>query len=110
MKSMITLIWLHLWSDVYNENNVNFANKGGKTGSVANRSGRYLTWNNVKTLHDTTFVLGDYDVNEDIGAPLLLGRPLAEIYDRNGISSQGSRYLMFFVILILPTTMKFSDM
>lgn len=27
--------------DTYNESNVNFANKGGKTGSVANRSGRY---------------------------------------------------------------------
>ena len=79
--------------DVYNENNVNFANKGGKTGSVANRSGRYLTWNNVKTLHDHNFrISGDYDVNEDIGVTFVAGATSRrDVYDRNGISSTGQQ-------------------
>ena len=79
--------------DVYNENNVNYANKGGKTGSVANRSGRYLTWNNVKTLHDHNFrISGDYEISEDIGVTFVAGATSRrDVYDRNGISSTGQQ-------------------
>ena len=79
--------------DVYDENNVNFANKGGKTGSVANRSGRYLTWNNVKTLHDHNFrISGDYEISEDIGVTFVAGATSRrDVYDRNGISSTGQQ-------------------
>ncbi len=79
--------------DIYNENNVNFANKGGKTGSVANRSGRYLTWNNVKLLHDHNLRLsGDFKVNEDIGVTFVAGATSRrDTYDRNGIESTGQQ-------------------
>ena len=79
--------------DVYNENNVNYANKGGKTGSVANRSGRYLTWNNVKLLHDHNVrISGDYEVSDDIGVTFVAGATSRrDVYDRNGIESTGQQ-------------------
>ena len=79
--------------DTYNESNVNYANKGGKTGSVANRSGRYQTWNNVKLLHDHNIRLsGDYEVNEDIGVTFVVGTTARrDVYNRNGISSTGQQ-------------------
>ena len=79
--------------DTYNESNVNYANKGGKTGSVANRSGRYQTWNNVKLLHDHNIrISGDYEINEDIGVTFVAGATSRrDVYNRNGISSTGQQ-------------------
>ena len=79
--------------DTYNENNVNFANRGGKTGSVANRSGRYQTWNNVKLLHDHNLRLsGNYDISEDFGVTFVVGATSRrDVYNRNGISSTGQQ-------------------
>jgi len=79
--------------DTFNENNINFANKGGKTGSVANRSGRYSTWNNVKLLHDHNIRLsGDYEVSEDIDVTFVVGATSRrDVYNRNGIESTGQQ-------------------
>ncbi|MCO4853762.1 MAG: TonB-dependent receptor plug domain-containing protein, partial [Flavobacteriaceae bacterium] len=73
--------------DVYNENNVNYSNKGGKTGSVATQSGVYDTWNNVKTIFDhNVSINGDYRINDDIGLTFALGATSrSDTYDRNGV-------------------------
>src|SRR6056300_1372852 len=79
--------------DVYNENNVNYSNKGGKTGSVATQSGVYDTWNNVKTIFDhNVSINGDYRINDDIGLTFALGATSrSDTYDRNGVSSTGQQ-------------------
>ena len=79
--------------DVYNENNVNYSNKGGKTGSVATQSGVYDTWNNVKTIFDHNFAInGDYRINDDLGLTFALGATSrSDTYDRNGVSSTGQQ-------------------
>jgi TonB-linked SusC/RagA family outer membrane protein len=79
--------------DVYNENNVNYSNKGGKTASVATQSGVYDTWNNVKTIFDHNFAVnGDYKINDDMGLTFALGATSrSDTYDRNGVASTGQQ-------------------
>ncbi len=79
--------------DVYSENNTNYSNKGGKTGSVANQSGVYQTWNNTKTINDHNFTLnGDYDINEDLDIAFALGATSrGDVFDRNGVASTGQQ-------------------
>jgi len=79
--------------DVYNENNINYSNKGGKTGSVGNQSGQYDTWNNVKTIftHNAT-ISGDYKLNDDYGLTFAVGaESRSDTYDRNGVASTGQQ-------------------
>ncbi len=61
--------------DVYNEGNVYYSNKGGKTGSVATKSGVYKTWNNTNRIQDHNLMISgknditsDIDVNYTVGA------------------------------------------
>ena len=79
--------------DVYSENNVNYANKGGKTGSVVNRNGLYETWNNKKTIFDHNFTLsGQYNITDEIGADFTVGfTTRSDTYDRNGVRSSGQQ-------------------
>lgn len=79
--------------DVYSENNTNYANKGGKTGSVVNRNGLYETWNNRKTIFDHNFtVSGQYNITEEIGADFTVGfTTRSDTYDRNGVRSSGQQ-------------------
>jgi len=79
--------------DTYSENNVNFANKGGKTGSVANRSGNYETWNNTKTINNHRITLsGTYDLSDDFDLNFTVGGDTrSDIYDRNGVASTGQQ-------------------
>lgn len=78
--------------DVYSENNVNFSNKGGKTGTLVNRNGIYETWNNTKTINDHNLTLsGDYKFN-DFGVTFNLGgTSRSDIFDRNGVRSTGQQ-------------------
>jgi len=79
--------------DVYAENNVNYSNKGGKTGSVVNQNGIYETWNNKKTIFDHNFtVSGQYNITEEIGADFTVGfTTRSDTYDRNGVRSTGQQ-------------------
>lgn len=79
--------------DVYSESNLNYANKGGKTGSVANRSGQYQTWNNTKLLHNHNVRLsGDYDISDKIGVTFTLGaESRRDVFDQNGLASTGQQ-------------------
>ena len=79
--------------DVYAENNVNYSNKGGKTGSVVNQNGIYETWNNKKTIFDHNFtVSGQYNITDDIGADFTVGfTTRSDTYDRNGVRSTGQQ-------------------
>jgi len=79
--------------DVYSENNSNYSNKGGKTGSVANQSGVYETWNNTNTIDDHNFSInGNYDINEDLDINFAVGvTSRRDVYDRNGVSSVGQQ-------------------
>jgi TonB-linked SusC/RagA family outer membrane protein len=79
--------------DVYAENNVNYSNKGGKTGSVVNQNGVYETWNNKKTIFDHNFtVSGQYNITEEIGADFTVGfTTRSDTYDRNGVRSTGQQ-------------------
>jgi len=79
--------------DVYSENNVNFSNKGGKTGSVANRSGVYDTWNNTKTIDDHNFSFsGNYDLSDFFDMNFVLGATSRrDVFNRNGVSSTGQQ-------------------
>jgi len=79
--------------DVYSENNSNYSNKGGKTGSVANQSGIYQTWNNTNTIDDHNFTLnGNYDINEDLDISFSVGATSRrDVYDRNGVASVGQQ-------------------
>ncbi|NQV77666.1 MAG: SusC/RagA family TonB-linked outer membrane protein [Lutibacter sp.] len=79
--------------DVYSENNSNYSNKGGKTGSAANISGVYQTWNNTNTIDDHNFTLnGNYDINEDIDLSFSIGATSrSDVYDSNGVGSVGQQ-------------------
>lgn len=79
--------------DVYSENNTNYSNKGGKTGSVANQSGQYDTWNNTKTIFDHNISInGDYNIGDDYGLTFTLGATSrSDTYDRNGVASTGQQ-------------------
>jgi TonB-linked SusC/RagA family outer membrane protein len=79
--------------DVYSENNVNYSNKGGKTGSVVNQNGIYETWNNKKTIFDHNFTLtGQYKITDDIGVDFNVGYTTrGDTYDRNGVRSTGQQ-------------------
>lgn len=77
--------------DVYSENNVDFQNKGGTSGSVATQSGRYDTWTNTNTIWDNSIILnGSYDINEDLDMNFNVGGTTrSTAYDRQGVSSTG---------------------
>ena len=79
--------------DVYSENNTNFSNKGAKTGSVANRSGVYETWNNTKTINDHNFAInGNYDLTDNLDLNFSLGATSRrDVFDRNGVRSTGQQ-------------------
>jgi TonB-linked SusC/RagA family outer membrane protein len=79
--------------DVYSENNVNYSNRGGKTGSVANQSGVYQTWNNTNTIDDHNFTInGNYDISDDVDISFSVGATSRrDVYDRNGVGSTGQQ-------------------
>ena len=79
--------------DVYSENNVNFSNKGGKTGSVANRSGVYQTWNNTNTIDDLNLAVnGNYDLGQDFDISFTAGATSRrDVFDQNGVKSTGQQ-------------------
>ena len=83
--------------DVYSENNVNFSNKGGKTGSLVNRNGIYETWNNTKSIYDHNITLsGDYKFN-DVGLTFNLGATSrSDVYNRNGTRSTAQQVFNVF--------------
>jgi TonB-linked SusC/RagA family outer membrane protein len=78
--------------DVYSENNINYANKGGRTGSTVNQNGIYETWNNTKSISNHNFNLnGDYDV-DDFGITFNVGlESRSDTFDRNGTRSTGQQ-------------------
>ena len=78
--------------DVYSENNINYSNKGGKTGSLVNRNGIYETWNNTKSIYNNNLnVSGDYDI-DDFGVTFNLGvDSRSDTYDQNGTRSTGQQ-------------------
>jgi len=79
--------------DVYSENNTNYSNKGGRTGSVANQSGVYNTWNNTNTINDHIVTLnGNYDINDKFDINFSIGATTkSTTYDRNGVGSTGQQ-------------------
>jgi len=79
--------------DVYSENNVNSSNKGGRTGSIANKSGVYQTWNNTNTIQNHNFTLsGDHTFGEDFDISYLVGADSKrEEYNTVGVSSNGQQ-------------------
>lgn len=79
--------------DVYSENNVNYANKGGKTGSVANQSGVYQTWNNTNTIDDSNLAInGRYDLTQDLDISFTLGATSRrDVFDQSGTNSTGQQ-------------------
>ena len=78
--------------DVYSENNINYSNKGGRTGSVINQNGIYETWNNTKQISNHSFNLnGDYDV-DDFGITFNIGaESRSDTFDSNGTRSTGQQ-------------------
>ena len=78
--------------DVYSENNTNYSNKGGKTGSLVNRNGIYETWNNTKSIYNHNFnVSGDYDI-DDFGITFNVGvDSRSDTFDQNGTRSTGQQ-------------------
>ena len=78
--------------DVYSENNINYANKGGKTGSLVNRNGLYETWNNTKSILNHNFnISGDYDI-ADFGVTFNVGvDSRSDTFDQNGTRSTGQQ-------------------
>tara|TARA_B100000686_G_scaffold355363_1_gene473522 strand:- start:2947 stop:6207 length:3261 start_codon:yes stop_codon:yes gene_type:complete len=78
--------------DVYSENNVNYANKGGKTGSLINQNGIYETWNNKKSIYDHNLTVAGLYKFGNIGMDFTLGWTVrGDIYDRNGTRSIGQQ-------------------
>ncbi len=79
--------------DTYSENNTNYANKGGKTGSQANRSGVYQTWNNTNTVQNYNAVInGNYSIGSDLDVTFAAGaQARSDMYDRNGVASTGQQ-------------------
>ncbi len=78
--------------DVYSENNINYANKGGKTGSIVNRNGIYETWNITKSIYNHNInIAGDYDI-DDFGVTFNIGvDSRSDTYDLNGTRSTGQQ-------------------
>ena len=78
--------------DVYSENNINYSNKGGKTGSLVNQNGIYETWNNTKSIYNHNINLsGDYDLG-DFGVTFNLGvDSRSDTFDQNGVRSTGQQ-------------------
>ena len=78
--------------DIYSENNVNFSNKGGKTGTLVNQNGIYETWNNTKSIFDHnvtlsgSYKLKDYGINFNLGAT-----SRSDTFDQNGVRSTGQQ-------------------
>ena len=82
--------------DVYNENNVNYQNRGGvntNSGDLRLASGIYETWNNVNTIWDHNLVFnGNYYLTDEVGMNFNLGATSRrEIFDQNGVSSDGQQ-------------------
>ena len=79
--------------DTYSENNSNFSNKGGKTGSVANQSGVYQTWNNTNTINNHKVTAsGSYDLSEDFDLNFTVGLDSrSDVFDRSGVASVGQQ-------------------
>lgn len=79
--------------DIYSENNVNFSQKGGKTGSLVNQSGVYDTWNNTNVINNHNFTLsGSYNLNEDIDLNFSVGATSrSDEYNRFGVSSSNQQ-------------------
>jgi TonB-linked SusC/RagA family outer membrane protein len=79
--------------DVYNENNINFQNRGGITGFVRSDNGFYETWNNKNTIWDHNVSLsGNYDITENIGATFNLGATTRrQVFDQTGVSSDNQQ-------------------
>jgi TonB-linked SusC/RagA family outer membrane protein len=75
--------------DVYSENNVSYANKGGKTGSLINQNGIYETWNTRKSINDHNLSLnGSYKFGDDIGLDFTVGwTSRGDVLDTNGTRS-----------------------
>jgi len=78
--------------DVYSENNINYSNKGGKTGSIVNQNGIYETWNNTKSIYNHNFnISGDYDI-DDFGVTFNVGvDSRSDTFDQNGTRSTGQQ-------------------
>ncbi|MGA1775502.1 MAG: SusC/RagA family TonB-linked outer membrane protein [Flavobacteriaceae bacterium] len=78
--------------DVYSENNINYTNKGGKTGSLVNQNGIYETWNNTKSIYNHNFnISGDYDI-ADFGVTFNVGvDSRSDTFDQNGTRSTGQQ-------------------
>ena len=79
--------------DTYSENNSNYSNRGGKTGSVANQSGQYETWNNTNTINNHKITLtGSYDLSDDFDLNFTVGgETRRDVYDRSGVASTGQQ-------------------
>ena len=82
--------------DVYNESNSNHQNRGGintNSGDLRLASGIYETWNNLSTIWDHNIVLnGNYYLTNEIGMSFNLGATSRrEIFDQNGVSSDGQQ-------------------
>jgi len=82
--------------DVYNENNLNYQNKGGVNSNSNDArllSGFYETWNNRKTIWDHNVLInGQYNLSEDLGLTFTIGGTTRnEIFDQNGTASDGQQ-------------------
>ncbi len=79
--------------DTYSENNTNYSNKGGKTGSVANQSGVYQTWNNTNTILDNNASInGNYNLGQDFDIRFTVGATSRrDVFDQNGVKSTGQQ-------------------
>ncbi|MDA8596282.1 SusC/RagA family TonB-linked outer membrane protein [Flavobacteriaceae bacterium] len=79
--------------DVYNENNTNYSNKGGKTGSISNQLGVYQTWTNTNKIEDHNLnINGNFDLGDQFGVTFTTGvTSRNDRYDRQGVSSTGQQ-------------------
>jgi TonB-linked SusC/RagA family outer membrane protein len=79
--------------DVYNENNVNYSNKGGKTGNIVNQSGIYQTWNNINKIENHNFnINGNYELSDNFGMTFVAGvTSRNDRFDRQGVTSSGQQ-------------------
>jgi TonB-linked SusC/RagA family outer membrane protein len=79
--------------DVYNENNVNYSNKGGKTGNIVNQSGIYQTWNNINKIENHNFnINGNYQLSDNFGMTFVAGvTSRNDRFDRQGVTSSGQQ-------------------
>lgn len=79
--------------DIYSEKNTNYSNRGGKTGSVANRSGVYQTWNNTNRIVDHNISLsGNYTLSDPLDLNFTVGYTTRrDVLDRYGTDSVGQQ-------------------